>query len=125
MQSLATLLGVGRAAFGAALIVAPDLMSRRMFGGETTSVAGRLFARGGGLRDLVLGVGVALAPPTSGARAALLGMSAACDAGDCLLVVVDTAGVPPSNRRMLVLQTGLLAIVHLGLAWRSDAGRRT
>ena len=54
-RTIAQALGAGRAALGAALLLAPDLVTSRWVG--DTGEASRVLARGLGARDVVIGVG--------------------------------------------------------------------
>ena len=87
------LLAAGRILFGVGLLTAPKAMTRAMRGAPSAAATTRLYARSGGARDIVLGVAAAAAP----SRRDVLWMSAACDAADTLVTVLDHRDLPRSR----------------------------
>jgi hypothetical protein len=72
--------GIGRAVFGAVMVAAPDLVTRRWVGRDGATPGGRVLARGLAARDLGIGLGTALAP--AGAKRHWLLAGVLADAAD-------------------------------------------
>jgi hypothetical protein len=82
-RTLARIIAIGRVVFGGAIIVAPRLVGRPWVGSDADRPGATVFARGLGVRDVVLGM-VALHTldhPEVGPR--WQRTLAACDAVDC------------------------------------------
>lgn len=94
-MAVARALGAGRAALGAVLLVAPDLVTTRWVGPEGETDGARVLARGLGVRDVVLGLGAAAGPPQAARRWILGGLVA--DVADAA-VSGSTAGIPRNGR---------------------------
>ena len=109
---LVQLLAAGRALFGLTLLVSPLRMGWLMWGTAAGGASSRMFARGGGSRDLALGVATAVRPR----RLELLWLSAACDAADCLVTVIDSRDVPRTRRIVIASGAATMALAHALLA---------
>lgn len=94
---IARALGAGRALLGAALLVAPDLVTVRWVGADAASPAGRVLARGLGGRDVVLGAAAALTAG-SPAGAGWIAGGVAADVADLLATTALGAGTPRGGR---------------------------
>ena len=84
----ASLLGAGRVALGAAILVAPEAVTSRWLGDNAAHPAVRYLARSLGARDLVLGV---LALRTLDDARAASQVQAACALADCVDAVATVA----------------------------------
>jgi hypothetical protein len=111
MRQQAVVLALGRMLFGIALVVAPSRMAALTWGARSPSTAARLYARGGGVRDIALGAATAVSPTP-----VLLWMSAACDGADSVVTVLDGGDVPRARRAFIAVGAGVMAAVHATLA---------
>lgn len=112
VRSVVVALALGRTLFGVALLLAPSRMAGYMWGASSPSPAARLYARGGGTRDIALG----LATVTSPTSPTLLWMGAACDAADSAVAALDGTGVPRARRIWIAAGAGGLSLLHVVLA---------
>jgi hypothetical protein len=112
-RTLAQALGAGRAALGAALLVAPDLVTDRWVGPGGATDAGRVLARGLGARDIVIGAGAV----TGGRGWLLAGVGA--DLAD-LYASGTATGIPRNGRLGTVALAGASAALGAWLATALD-----
>lgn len=98
-EDLTRMLGLMRAAIGAACLLFPRRLARLWMGDATASTA--MAMRGLGGRDLALGLGLLRALEDEGHVARWLEAGAVADASDTLSAV--TASEMPSTRRLLSL----------------------
>lgn len=105
-------LALGRTLFGVALLLAPSRMANYMWGATSASPAARLYARGGGTRDIALGLATAASPTSP----TLLWMSAACDAADSVVTALDGRDVPRARRIWITAGAGGVSLLHVALA---------
>ncbi len=110
-------LGFSRAAFGAGLIVAPGPLATMWFGVDPGPI-GRAAMRGLGGRDLVIGLGIGLAPASEAGR--WLQYSMIADVADAVAVVGARRHVP--SRNVLTVGLGALGYAAAALALDRAAG---
>lgn len=88
------LLGGARLAVGLAFVLAPGALGRALVGGDADTPGARLFVRGFGARDMLLGAGVLLARRPAETRAWL----AAAGIADAIDAAATVAGRPRLTR---------------------------
>src|SRR3954469_23931679 len=113
-RTLALVLGGGRAALGLALLLVPDAVTPRWVGEAGRSDAGRALARGLGVRDVVIGAGVA----AGGGRSWVSGAGAA-DLGDLVATAV-APGLPRGGRIGTAALAGGSVVLHAWLVRALD-----
>lgn len=110
----ARVLGLMRAAIGAACLLWPRRMTR-LWTGEAATATGAMALRGLGGRDLALGVGLLRALEEEGHVARWLEAGAIADASDGLAAMANSE-LPPGRRLMFLLGAGGAAALGLYLA---------
>jgi hypothetical protein len=115
----AALLGAGRAALGAAVLLAPEAVTSHWLGDENAShPAVRYLARSVGARDLALGV-LALCTLSNAAVASQVQAAcAASDAVDALATVAVSKRLPLVGAVGTVTVAGAAAVAGFGLSRR-------
>ena len=114
-------LAAGRVVAGAALLAAPTLAGRGWIGRDAGRAGPRVFARGLGVRDLVL-AGIALHTvdnPQVGPR--WVATCAAVDAVDCLVTIAARRELPRLGGSAITAVAGTAAIGGAVLAQRLRA----
>jgi hypothetical protein len=110
-RSLARMSAAGRVAIGAALLVAPQLVTRGWIGPPGGAPGAKLLARGLGTRDLVLGLGVIGALDRGDPRAPdWVRAGAVADVGDAVATVLAFRHLPPLSRYGVLLLAGGAAV---------------
>ncbi len=90
--------GLGRLAFGAALITAPTGFGRLLAGDEAREPAVRTGLRAYGTRDVVLGLGTLRAVATGSDVSPWLAAGVAADLLDTAVQAADWSELPPDTR---------------------------
>lgn len=114
-ERLAQLLGVGRIAFGAGLVLLPNQFGHVMAGPSGDTPASRIYAGGGGVRDIVLGAGILRAVGTD-ALPTWVALNGICDLGDACVTGREYERLPAATRTGLVAGAALVGVTHLALA---------
>lgn len=115
--TMSQILGAGRLALGAALVLAPDAVTPGWVGRDGATTGGRILARGLGVRDAVLGLaalGVAAEPSK---RTPVLAAGVICDLIDAGATAASD-DLPSSKRAATLLVAGGAAIAG---AWAAAA----
>lgn len=112
LRTYATGLSFGRAALGAALLVAPERIAEGWIGPDGGRAPAATLARSVGVRDVALGAGAAAAllGNDDSARVWLAG-AAACDVGDMIAVLVARDSLPPMGVRGTLALAGVSALL--------------
>lgn len=98
-RSLARITAAGRVAIGAALLVAPQAVTRGWVGPSGAAPGGRLLGRSIGVRDLALGLGVLAAFDRGDPRARdWVRAAAVADVGDAVATVLAFRHLPKRSR---------------------------
>ena len=109
--------GIGRAAIGAGLMLAPGIAARGWIGDEASSPNTKVVVRALGIRDLVLGAGLVMALEDKGPVRNWIAAAAAADAVDAAATVVAWSELPRVGRiGILALAAG--SAVQMGLLAR-------
>jgi hypothetical protein len=103
--------GLGRLAFGAAVLAAPEAVGRALLGKDARRAPVRVSFRFYGTRDVVLGLGTLRAATTGGDAAPWVAAGIAADALDAAVQVVEWSDLPPAKR-----VPGLLAAAGAAVA---------
>jgi hypothetical protein len=106
--------GLGRLAFGTALLTAPTGFGRLLAGDAAREAAVRASLRAYGTRDVVLGLGTLRAVATGSDVSPWLTAGVAADLLDTSVQVADWADLPPDRRLLGVLSA--LASAGIGIA---------
>jgi hypothetical protein len=111
-RSVARITAAGRVAVGAALLVAPQVVTRPWTGATGSLPGAKLLARGLGMRDLVLGLGVINALDRGDPRAPeWVRASAVADVGDAVATLLAYRHLPSRSRFVvLAVATGAAAV---------------
>lgn len=96
--ALETVYGLGRLAFGAGLMAAPEKLGAVLIGDEARQPAVRIGFRIYGTRDVVLGLGTLRAVATEGDVASWLAAGIASDVLDTVVQLREWSDLPPSKR---------------------------
>ncbi len=105
-QTRVRALAIGRIVAGTALLLAPTLASKPWIGGVAGASGARVLARGLGIRDLVLGVGVIVARQRGESPKGWLQAGVAADAIDCVSVGVGAHHAPLLGRLAVAAVAG-------------------
>jgi hypothetical protein len=107
-RSVARITAAGRVAIGAALLLAPQAVTRAWTGPTGALPGARLLGRGLGVRDLALGLGVIGALDRGDPRTRdWVRASAVADVGDALATVLAYRHLPKRSRfGVLLLASG-------------------
>ena len=112
---MARMNGIGRSVIGAAMVVAPGLISR-LWLGSGDALESKVLARTHGIRDIALGAGLVWAVEQDEPLHAWLASAALCDAVDAGVTVAFWDSLPRAGRVMVfalaagaAVQTGVLA----------------
>ena len=98
-RSAARITAAGRVAIGAALLVAPQAVTKGWVGPTGAEPGGRLLGRSIGVRDLVLGLGVLAALDRGDPRARdWVRAAATADVGDALATALAYRHLPKRSR---------------------------
>ena len=98
-RSVARITAAGRVAIGAALLVAPQAVTRGWTGATGALPGAKLLGRGLGVRDLMLGLGVINALDRGDPRAQdWVRASAVADVGDAVATVLAYRHLPKRSR---------------------------
>jgi hypothetical protein len=103
-------LGRTRAGIGTVLVLAPRPLMRLLLGPTADVPAARWLVRALGIRDVVLGLGTAIAAAERRGGAGWLSMSAIADGGDAVASAI-TPGLPLRTRLVTAI-AGTAAGVH-------------
>ena len=98
----------GRLAIGLALLVTPDLVTKRWIGSDGTTAGGRTLARGLGARDVAIGFAGLVAPSGTALKAAI-GLGVAADLADAVTALIEDS--EPKSGRMQTLALASSATV--------------
>ncbi|HLB22128.1 MAG TPA: hypothetical protein VK605_08445 [Solirubrobacteraceae bacterium] len=112
----AGLLAAGRAALGAAILVAPEAVTSRWLGEQASHPVVRYLARSLGARDLALGVLALRTLDDSRAAAQVQGACAVADSVDALATVAARAELPPVGALGTVAVAGAAAVAGFYLS---------
>ena len=103
-RSVARITAAGRVAIGAALLVAPQAVTRAWTGPTGALPGAKLLGRGLGVRDLMLGVGVINALDRGDPRAQdWVRASAVADVGDAVATALAFRHLPKRSRYGVLL----------------------
>ena len=107
-RSVARITAAGRVGIGAALLVAPQAVTRGWIGAAGALPGAKLLGRGLGVRDLMLGLGVINALDRGDPRAQdWVRASAVADVGDAVATVLAYRHLPKRSRfGVLAIATG-------------------
>ncbi|MGH2788348.1 MAG: hypothetical protein ACRDJV_10620 [Actinomycetota bacterium] len=119
-RDLARLLGLGRALFGAATLVAPRTATRVWTGEGEGSPTLPMAVRGMGARDMAIGVGTLVALENGGPVARWLEAGAVADAADAFATLTSWRRLPGFRRTILLALEAGAAWLGLGLAANLD-----
>jgi hypothetical protein len=117
-RTLETLYGLGRLAFGAGLLAAPEGLGRVLLGEQASEPAVRASFRFYGTRDAVLGLGTLRAVTGGGDVGAWLTAGIASDVLDVAVQLVEWADLEPEKRVPGVLAAAGAAGVGVALLAR-------
>jgi hypothetical protein len=117
-RALARVIAIGRVAFGGAVLVAPRLVGRAWVGSDADRPGATVFARGLGVRDVVLGMIAmhTLDHPEVGPR--WQRTLAACDAVDAAATLAARESVPTPSVVGTVAMASATAAAELWVAGR-------
>ena len=112
LRSAAIGLSLGRAALGAALLVAPEAIAKGWIGPTGAEAPAATLARSVGVRDVALGAGgaISLLAEDDSASAWLAG-AALCDLGDVAATLIARDSLPPNGVRGTLALAGASAIL--------------
>jgi len=116
IRSVAALTGLGRIAFGAAILVAPEAVTSRWLGEGARDPLVADLARGLAARDIALGVATLL---TLGENRRAARMQLACagvDATDAVATVLARGALPPEGAALTFVMAGSASAFSLALA---------
>lgn len=113
------LLGGARLAVGLSFLLAPRALGRALVGTDADTPGARLFVRGFGARDMVLGAGALRARRSTETRAWLAAAGMA-DAIDAATTVVGRPRLTGRRRAIAFVVSALPAAANLGAAHRLD-----
>jgi hypothetical protein len=122
-RSAATLIGAGRVAFGAALILAPRAVGRGWIGEAAGTAGGKVAVRAVGARDVILGLGGLVALRRGGPARGWLEAGAAADIADLAIAIGAFGKLPPLGRIITILLAGGSAVASALFARRIDDDR--
>ena len=117
-REIALLHARSRIAVGAALVAAPGLAGRMWIGEDASARSVKALTRAVGARDLVLGLGVAIALDRGGPVRGWLEGCAVADTVDLVATVLAGDSIPASSRRGVMAVGGLSALL---CGWLSRA----
>ena len=109
--------GIGRAALGAGLVLAPGLAGRVWLGSDASSAGAKVAARALGIRDVALGVGLVLALQKRDPARTWVAGAAAADAIDAAATLIAWPNLPRAGR-LAVLAMAAGSTVQMGLLAR-------
>ena len=119
-RDLARLLGLGRMAIGATMLLMPRQAVKRYMGEEEPSWTAAMAMRGLGARDIALGTGLMVALEEDGDVARWLEAGAISDAGDFLATLSNFRELPTLRRFLWLLTAGSSTYLGLKLAGALD-----
>lgn len=119
-RSTATLIGAGRVAFGAALMLAPEVVARGWIGEPASSAGGKVAVRAVGARDAILGLGVLLALWRGGPARGWVEAGAAADIADIAIALGSFSSMPPLGRFTTIALAGGSAFISARIAGALD-----
>ena len=119
-KAAAVLLAGGRAAFGAALIVAPRRIAPGWIGDDIERPPVELLLRSIGARDLVLGAGGLLAAASGQSLRPWLRAGAAADGADALLTIAYFSKLPRQGALGTLSLTAVAAYAGLRVSARVE-----
>ena len=119
-QQLALLQARSRIAVGAALVTFPRLAARTWIGPDASRKPVTVLARGLGIRDLALGLGVAIALDRDAPVRGWLEACALCDVVDLLATLVAGEAISESARRGVIAVAGGSAALCTALSRTLD-----
>ncbi len=108
---------LGRIAFGAGLIAAPDRVASGWLPGDAGRPGTQVAVRGLGARDVALAAGVI----ASGRKRPWLIACLACDLADIAATLAAGDALPPRARWGTVALAGSAAVIGAALTVRADA----
>jgi hypothetical protein len=109
-----------RMAFGAALIVAPRLAGPTWIGADAERGGAKLLARAVGARDLVLGLGIAVALDRGAPVRGWLEGAALSDAVDLAATLLAGDSIPAGKRRAVAVVAATAMVTCAALARALD-----
>jgi hypothetical protein len=118
-RSLIAAFALGRIAFGAGLILAPERVARGWIGDDAGRRAAQVAVRGLGARDIALSAGALLSAGGDGTRTWLLA-TAASDCVDVAATLAAGDALPERARLGTVLLAGGSALAGVALARAID-----
>ena len=110
----------GRMAVGAAFVLAPGLAGRLWIGGEAGRRSVKVLARAFGVRDLALGLGVAIALDRGAPVRGWLEGGALADAVDVMATLAAGDSIPGDLRRVALALGSGSAVLGAALARALD-----
>ena len=119
-RDLARLLGLGRMAIGATMLLMPRQAVKRYMGEADPSWTAAMAMRGLGARDIALGTGLMVALEEDGDVARWLEAGAISDAGDFLATLSNFRQLPTLRRFLWLLTAGGATYAGLKLAGALD-----
>jgi hypothetical protein len=112
-----TLFAIGRLAFGAALLAAPERVASGWIGEDAAREPVKIVTRGLGARDIALSAGVLAFMHDEDTLASLLAFTVLCDLGDVAATLAAPADALPANARLgTVAMAGAAAATGAALA---------
>lgn len=111
----ARLVAAGRIGFGAALVLAPERVTARWLGRDSSRASVQVASRGLGARDVVLGVGVLVSPPTQ--LVPWVAAAIVADTADLVATLAAGRSLPRDGRVLVsLLASGGAALGAVSLA---------
>jgi hypothetical protein len=119
-RDLALLNARGRMAIGAVLVLAPRLAGPMWIGDDADRPAVKVLARAVGARDLVLGLGIAVALDRGSPVRGWLEGAAVADGLDLAATLLAGGSIPEGKRRSVAVVAGVSGIACAALARALD-----
>ena len=109
-----------RMAFGAALIVAPGTSARLWIGDDARRPGVKVIARALGIRDIALGLGIAIALDRGAPVRGWFEAAALSDSVDFVATLLARGSIPDGGRRAVAAIAGSAALTCIALARALD-----
>jgi hypothetical protein len=119
-SDIALRLARSRIAFGAAFVLTPGLTGRLWIGDDAKRPAVKVFTRALGVRDLAIGLGVAIALDRGAPVRGWLEAAALSDAVDFVATLVAGGSIPRGARNGTMIVAGASAATGVALARALD-----
>lgn len=115
-RELARLLAATRVGFGALFLLAPGFLARAWVGEGAVEPAAKALARGLGIRDAALGLGVLVAIKRDESAGGWLEAGALADVGDAVATLVGWRHLPSPQRWLALAASAGAFVVGVRLA---------